>query len=192
MELLRAKKRLTLAQRGHKLLKDKQEELWRHILLLLKRVREKRREVEKELLEVQRRFYIASLYEDPRFFENVILLPSFSLDLKVETKRVLNLTLPELKAEVKELERNYGLFQTSGELEEGIERMKRLFPKLVSLASEEKALQLLFLEMEKTKRRVNALEYLLIPSLLTRVKVIRFRLAEGERQERLRLIRIKR
>ncbi|MEO0102573.1 MAG: V-type ATP synthase subunit D [candidate division WOR-3 bacterium] len=192
MELLRLRRRLNLARRGHKLLKDKEEELMRQILDLLKKVREKRKEVEKNLAEAKKRFYIASLYENPIFSETAFLIPSFTFELKTRLRRVLNLTLPELEVELKELGRNYGFFQTSGELEEGIEMFKKLLPLLLSLAAEEKALSLLFSEITKTKKRVNALEYLLIPSLERGVKFITFKLAEREREDLVRLKRIKR
>jgi V/A-type H+-transporting ATPase subunit D len=97
-----------------------------------------------------------------------------------------------MEAEVKEIGRNYGLFQTSGELEEGIERFKKLLPLLLSLAAEEKALKLLLRELTKTRRRVNALEYILIPSLTNSIKFITFKLAEREREDLVRLKRIKR
>jgi V/A-type H+-transporting ATPase subunit D len=192
MELLRRKRRLSLAQRGHKLLKDKEEELMRHLLSLAKRVREKRKELEKKLSEAKAHFYIASLYENPLFSETAFLIPSFRVDLKTSSRRVLNLFLPEMEAEVKEIGRNYGLFQTSGELEEGIERFKKLLPLLLSLAAEEKALKLLLRELTKTRRRVNALEYILIPSLTNSIKFITFKLAEREREDLVRLKRIKR
>jgi len=192
MELLRRKRRLSLAQRGHKLLKDKEEELMRHLLSLAKRVREKRKELEKKLSEAKAHFYIASLYENPLFSETAFLIPSFRVDLKPSSRRVLNLFLPEMEAEVKEIGRNYGLFQTSGELEEGIERFKKLLPLLLSLAAEEKALKLLLRELTKTRRRVNALEYILIPSLTNSIKFITFKLAEREREDLVRLKRIKR
>jgi len=192
MELLRRKRRLSLAQRGHKLLKDKEEELMRHLLSLAKRVREKRKELEKKLSEAKAHFYIASLYENPLFSETAFLIPSFRVDLKTSSRRVLNLFLPEMEAEVKEIGRNYGLFQTSGELEEGIERFKKLLPVLLSLAAEEKALKLLLRELTKTRRRVNALEYILIPSLTNSIKFITFKLAEREREDLVRLKRIKR
>lgn len=164
----------------------------RQILDLLKKVREKRKEVEKNLAEAKKRFYIASLYENPIFSETAFLIPSFTFELKTRLRRVLNLTLPELEVELKELGRNYGFFQTSGELEEGIEMFKKLLPLLLSLAAEEKALSLLFSEITKTKKRVNALEYLLIPSLERGVKFITFKLAEREREDLVRLKRIKR
>ncbi|MEO0098773.1 MAG: V-type ATP synthase subunit D [candidate division WOR-3 bacterium] len=192
MELLRLKRRLALARRGHKLLKDKEEELMRHILSLLKKVREKRKEVEKNLEEAKKRFYMASLYQNPLFSEAAFLLPSFSFQLKTSSLRVLNLTLPKVEVTWQELGRNYGLFQTSGELEEGIERFKKLLPLLLSLAAEEKALELLLQEREKTRRRVNALEYILIPHLEKGVKFVTFKLAEREREDLLRLKRIKR
>lgn len=192
MELLRLKRRLLLARRGHKLLKDKQEELMRHILLFSKRVQKKRKEVERYLPEAIRRFHIASLYESPQFFETAIVEPSFEVKIKTDKRRILNLTIPEMAVEFLERGRRYGLFQTSGELEEGIERFKRIFPVLVELAAEEKALELLLSEMAKTKRRVNALEYILIPSLEDGVRFIRLKLAETERQDLIRLQRIKR
>jgi len=192
MELLRLKKRLTIARRGHKLLKDKQEELMRHILLLLKEIREKRAMVKRALTEVFLRFNIARLYENPQFFDSAILLPSFEVKVITKERRKLNLLIPQIEVEIIERKRSYGLFQTSGELEEGIEKLKNILPHLLSLAADEKAWQLLLIEMEKTRRRVNALEYILIPTIEKTVKFIRLKLAENEREDLIRLQRIKR
>ncbi len=192
MELLRLKRRLALAKRGHKLLKDKQEELMRHILLLTRKVREKRKEVAEKLSEAIKRFHIARLYENPQFFATAVCEPSFAVAVKTTQKRILSLIIPEMAVTLKELGRRYGLFQTSGELEEGIERFKKILPILIELAAEERALEILLREFERTKRRVNALEYVLIPSLESGVKEIRLKLSETERQDLIRLQRVKR
>ncbi len=164
----------------------------RHILLLLKEIREKRAMVKRALTEVFLRFNIARLYENPQFFDSAILLPSFEVKVITKERRKLNLLIPQIEVEIIERKRSYGLFQTSGELEEGIEKLKNILPHLLSLAADEKAWQLLLIEMEKTRRRVNALEYILIPTIEKTVKFIRLKLAENEREDLIRLQRIKR
>lgn len=191
MELLRLKKRLVIARRGHKLLKDKQEELMNRILALIYKIRELRIEVERELSNVLRRFQYARALMVPRDLSLAFILPGIQLTLESEERRVMNVKIPHLIQKLEGKARCYGFLSTSGELDIALKYLRELTSKLLELAEKEKALELLADEIEKTRRRVNALEFVLIPNIEETVKFITLKLSENERADLTRLMRVK-
>lgn len=191
MELLRLKKRLVIARRGHKLLKDKQEELMNRILALIYKIRDLRLEVEKELAQVMKKFQFARALTFPKDLSLALMLPGIELSLESEPKRVMNIRIPHFIQKIEGTSRCYGFLSTSGELDLALKALQDLLSKLLELAEKEKALELLADEIEKTRRRVNALEFVLIPNIEETVKFITLKLSENERADLTRLMRVK-
>jgi len=191
MQLLKLRRRLGVARRGHKLLKDKQEELMRQILALIEDVRVHRARVEKEMGLVLGRLAVARNSFDPASFDAAVMLPTRQLKVRVETRNILNIKVPVFRKEISGRSRCYGFAATSGELDFALVALEGLLDSLLVLAEKEKTLELLADEMEKTRRRVNALEFVLIPDIEETVKFISLKLAENERGELTRLMRVK-
>ena len=191
MELLRLKKRLVLAHRGHKLLKDKQDELMRQFLDLVDSIRKLREEVEEKFQE-SLRFFLYSRMETPRTsLEEALMIPNKKIDIEIGKKQVLNLQVPVIKSNIEDRARGYGFGNTSGNLDLALLNFKNLFPKFLELAQAEKTLRLVGDEIEKTRRRVNALEYVLIPGLEETRRYIEVKLSEMERGNLTRLMKVK-
>jgi len=191
MELLRLRKRTVLAKRGHKLLKDKQDELMQRLLALVKVVRDLREKVERELEESIKRFLFARAAMEPEFLEEALLLPKKEVSIELDKQRLLNVEVPVFKESVKGIIYCYGFATTSSELDASLLALDKVLESLVELAEKEKTLELIALEIEKTRRRVNALEYILIPALEETLRYITMKLSEMERGNLSRLMRIK-
>ncbi|MFH1218645.1 MAG: V-type ATP synthase subunit D, partial [Candidatus Peregrinibacteria bacterium] len=191
MELLNLKRRLKSAKRGHKLLKDKQDGLMQKFMEIIKEAKASRREVEEKLSQAFKNFMFASSMMIPEILESALLYPSAKVELEVETKNVMSVRIPyfELKQEGDIL--NYGYLQTSGELDMSLSAFQEVFPLLIKLAEIEKQAQRLAAELETTRRRVNALEYKLIPDITETAKFITMKLAEAERSTIVSVMRIK-
>jgi V/A-type H+-transporting ATPase subunit D len=191
MELLRLKKRLVLARRGHKLLKDKQDELMRQFLDLVDSVKGLRKELE-EKFQKSLRYFIHGRMETPRdSIETALMIPTSRIDMEIGKKQVLNLQVPVLKVDIGEFKRSYGFLETGGNIDLSLDLFQKTFPKLLELAQTEKALFLMGDEIEKTRRRVNALEYVLIPELEETRRYIEMKLSEMERGNLTRLMKVK-
>uniref|UniRef100_A0A7C4CAJ7 V-type ATP synthase subunit D n=1 Tax=candidate division WOR-3 bacterium TaxID=2052148 RepID=A0A7C4CAJ7_UNCW3 len=191
MQLMRLKKRLAVARRGHKLLKDKQEELLRRVLALVDEVRDHRRKVEAETARVLGRFALARAAYGPEMLEEAVMLPSRQVSIEFSTERIMNVRVPVFRRQVSGRLRCYGFATTSGELDLALVEFEELLDSLLVLAEKEKALELLAAEVEKTRRRVNALEFVLIPDIVETIKSINLKLAETERGDLTRLMRVK-
>ncbi|OYD15631.1 hypothetical protein CH330_05200 [candidate division WOR-3 bacterium JGI_Cruoil_03_51_56] len=191
MQMMRLKKRLAMAKRGHKLLKDKQEELMRQILSLIEEIRTHREKVEKETGRILGRFAVARNAYDPRFLDEAVMLPTKRVSVSVETRYILNIRVPVFKKEISGKTRCYGFAKTSGELDFALAELDGLLDSLLVLAEKEKTMELLADELGKTKRRVNALEYVVIPDIEETVKFIGLKLSENERGNLTRLMRVK-
>ncbi|MBM3315970.1 V-type ATP synthase subunit D [candidate division WOR-3 bacterium] len=191
MNLMRLKRRLALARRGHKLLKDKQEELMRHILGLVETIRTHREQVESELSGILGRFAIAQAAFGREYLEEALMLPAKRVAVTVTTRNIMNVRVPVFKKEVSGRPRCYGFAYTSSELDFALARLERLLDPLLTMAEKEKTLELLADEMERTRRRVNALEFVLIPGIEETIKFIHLKLAETERGDLTRLMRVK-
>ncbi|CBZ04521.1 V-type ATP synthase subunit D [Clostridium botulinum] len=196
MELTKLKKRLTTASRGHKLLKDKQDELMRRFIGMIKKNNELRKDVEKELEGSFKDFLMASAVMSPEFLEEAVAYPKESISVDVKKQNIMSVNVPVFDFKRK-LEGDkgsifpYGFANTSAELDGAIEKLYGILPKLLELAKVEKACQLMADEIEKTRRRVNALEYMTIPQLEETIKFIQMKLDENERSTVTRLMKIK-
>ena len=191
MELLRLRKRVGLARRGHKLLKDKQDELMRRFLELLARTRELREEVERELAEAYWNYSYASATMAPHVMDVAFTLSPAKLSVLTKTVQVMNLRTPSFTVNLSGEVFGYGYTFTSGALDLALERYQKVLPKMVELAEREKGLEMLSEEIEKTRRRVNALEYVLIPNLEETIRYITLRLSEMERGALTRIMKVK-
>ncbi|KEH97849.1 V-type ATP synthase subunit D [Clostridium massiliodielmoense] len=196
MELTRLKKRLTTATRGHKLLKDKQDELMRRFIDLVKYNNELRKDVEDKLKNSLKDFVMARALMSSEILEEAIMYPKEKISLDVNTKNIMSVNVPQMKFK-RLLEGDngsiypYGYSNTSAELDDAIEMLYGILPKLLELAEVEKSTQLMADEIEKTRRRVNALEYMTIPQLEETIKYIQMKLEENERGALTRLMKVK-
>ena len=196
MELSKLKKRLATSKRSHKLLKDKQDELMRQFINLIKYNNKIRAEVEKELGESLKDFVMARAVMSSEFLEEAIAYPKENIKVEVGTKNVMSVNVPIMNFK-RELEGDegsiypYGFMNTSAELDDAIGKLYRVLPRLLELAEVEKSGQLMADEIEKTRRRVNALEYMTIPQLEETIKYIRMKLDENERGALTRLMKVK-
>ena len=194
MALSELKLRLVTAKRGHKLLKDKQDELMRQFINLIKENKKLRMEVEKELSESFKSFLLASATMSPLFLESAVSFPKEKLSVEIKSKNIMSVDVPEMKFVKEEMEGSifpYGFVQTSAELDDTVIKLQKVLDNLLSLAEIEKSCQLMADEIEKTRRRVNALEYSTIPNLEETVKDIRMKLDENERATITRLMKVK-
>ena len=194
MALSELKLRLVTAKRGHKLLKDKQDELMRQFIKLIKENKKLRVEVEKELSESFKSFLLASATMSPLFLESAVSFPKEKLSVEIKSKNIMSVNVPEMKFVKEEMEGSifpYGFVQTSAELDDTVIKLQKVLDNLLSLAEIEKSCQLMADEIEKTRRRVNALEYSTIPNLEETVKDIRMKLDENERATITRLMKVK-
>lgn len=197
MELSNLKRRLVTAKRGHKLLKDKQDELMRKFIELIKRNKELRVEVEKELSQSFKDFLIASAVMSPQMLEEAVAFPNEKINVDITMKNIMSVYVPimNFKREMQNEDEGsiypYGYAQTSSELDDAILKLYNILSKLLELAEVEKSCQLMADEIEKTRRRVNALEYRTIPDLEVTIKYIRMKLDENERSTITRLMKVK-
>ncbi|MCD6245471.1 V-type ATP synthase subunit D [candidate division WOR-3 bacterium] len=191
MELLQMKKKLIIAKKGHKLLKDKEDELMRQLLEMIKSIRELRKEVENEISSVVGRYQFAKASMNKETEDEIFLIPTKKIDISVIEKNLMSVRVPEFTKEVEGKIRSYGYAFTSGELDASLLALDKIMEKVVSLAEKEKTIQLLADEIEKTRRRVNALEYIMIPNIEDTIKYISQRLAEIERSNTTRLMKVK-
>ncbi|MBD3369352.1 V-type ATP synthase subunit D [Candidatus Fermentibacteria bacterium] len=191
MELLRLRRKVSLAERGHKLLKDKLDELMRQFKLLIAKYMGEREDLEKELMGAYAEFLFARAGMEEAGILDALRYPGAEASITTSIRRVMNLQLPVFEVEVEGDVRNYGMFDTPAELDDALEVYRRLLPRLVALAQQEKAISLLADEIDTTRRRVNALEYKLIPELQETISDIRLKLDEMERSNLTRLMKVK-
>ena len=193
MALSNLKGRLVTAKRGHKLLKDKQDELMRRFIEMIRKNKKLRLE-EEELSNSFKSFLLASAVMSPEFLEQAVAFPKEQVSVAIETKNVMSVNIPKMKFDRTESSGAifpYGYAQTSSELDDAILELHSVMDKLLELAEVEKACQLMADEIEKTRRRVNALEYRTIPDLEETIKFIRMKLDENERATITRLMKVK-
>ena len=195
MELKKMKIRYANARRGHKLLKDKRDGLMKQFLETVRQNKELRERVEAALSGVYDSLAIAGAVSGPRVLEESLMLPKKQGKLDVCYRNVMSVTVPEFELEVigKDAQDsyNYGLAFTSGELDASLAQMSSVMEDMIALAQSEKTVQLLAQEIEKTRRRVNALEYIMIPKYLATIKSIKMKLDENDRGNTTRLMKVK-
>jgi len=196
MELSKLKKTLATSTRSHKLLKDKQDELMRQFISLVKYNNKLRKEVEAQLESSLKDFVMARAVMSSEFLEEAIIYPKEHISVEVTEKNIMSVSVPVMNFK-RQLEGDegsiypYGFANTSSELDDTLSKLYGILPQLLELAEVEKACQLMADEIEKTRRRVNALEYRTIPDYVETIKYIRMRLDENERAATTRLMKVK-
>lgn len=193
MELKKLKTRLATAVRGHKLLKDKSDEMIRRFSVILKEDAALRKEVEKELAETLKQFSVARSVTPSYSAETAFAMPSVAVKANCSTQSIMGVDVPqvELIEEKRSDSLPYAFSEITSEADYSVERISKLLPRLIKLAETEKAVRLLADEIERNKRRVNALEYIMIPQLEETIKYIRDKLDENERAAIVRLMKVK-
>lgn len=195
MELKKVQARYTTARRGHKLLKDKRDELMKRFLEVVREDKELRIRVEAALGAVHNSFSIASAVSSPQMLKEAMLLPKREGRLDVTYRNLMSVTIPvyslEVTGEGGSDSYNYGMAFTSGELDASLRELNGILTDLVRMAELEKTAQMLAEEIEKTRRRVNALEYIMMPRYLETIKTIKMKLEENERGNTTRLMKVK-
>ena len=195
MVLNQLKGRLKTARRGHKLLKDKRDELMRQFMEVVKKNKELRLRVEAGLTEAFGALTVASAVMSPEMLEQALMYPRQSVELSVGFKNVMSVDVPEYSFSTSNADPGeiypYGFAQTSGELDIAMQSMSRVFEDMLELAQIEKTMQLLAEEIEKTRRRVNALEYVMIPDMKENIKFISMKLEENDLSTKVRLMKVK-
>jgi V/A-type H+-transporting ATPase subunit D len=191
MELLRLKKRLNLAWRGHKLLKDKRDELMRQLLEVIDEVKELRLSIEKEFQSIVERFVLEKASIGPYQVEQELLLPVKKISVSISKRNIIGVHVPVYAKEVSGDIIPYGYMNTSGEMDIALNDFDKSIENLLDLAEKEKAVQLMAMEIEETRRRVNVLEYKLIPSIIETIRFITMKLDEIERSNTVRLMKVK-
>ena len=195
MELTRLKGKLRTAQRGHKLLKDKRDELMKQFLETVREVRSLRAEVEEDLMKVHGAFTVASALMSAQALEQALMYPKQSVELTMTFQNVMSVNVPIYDFQTKTKSDSdiypYGFAATSGELDAAVDALGHVFRKMLKLAQIEKSAQLMAEEIEKTRRRVNALEYVKIPEMQENIKYITMKLEENERANTIRLMKVK-
>ena len=194
MELSRLRKRLGTATRGHKLLKDKQDELVRQFILLVKKNQELRKKMDSSLQKGMKEYVLASSVIPDHVLEEAFSIPFNKVSLDVQTKSIMNTEVPVLNTMYQEDsdvdDFSYGFVSTTSELDLSLDYLDSMLPLMLQLAEIEKTCQLIAKEIETTKRRVNALEYLTIPNLTETIAHIENTLDENERGNVTRLMKV--
>ena len=195
MELTRLKGRLRTAVRGHRLLKDKRDELMRQFFLIVRENKALRAKVEAGIEEANRAMTVASSVMSPEMLQQALLYPKQSATLDMTFKNIMSVSVPIYEFHTKSEDAAsiypYGFAQTSGELDDALGALASVFQDMLELAQAEKKTQLLASEIEKTRRRVNALEYVMIPDLQETIRYITMKLEENERGSLTRLMKVK-
>lgn len=204
MELTRLKKRLKTARRGHKLLKDKRDELMKRFLEIVKDNKALREQVEESVLRLHKSFTVAAALSSPAVLEEALMVPKTEGSLHVGEKNLMSVSIPVFNYEIKsttetsaEFMNNegelypYGFAFTTGDLDDAVRETASMLPALIRLAEVEKTAALLADEIEKTRRRVNALEYIMIPGFEKTIKEITMKLDENDRGNLTRLMKVK-
>ena len=195
MELTNLKRRLTTARKGHRLLKDKRDELMRRFLILVRENKELRRRVEAAVDEANSHMLVARSVMSSEELDTAMMLPAREASLEVSEKNVMSVILPEYQVTFNSSNEgdiySYGFAYTSSDLDRGVKFLSEILPDMLRLAELEKSCQLMADEIEKTRRRVNALEHVLIPQYEETIKYIIMKLDENERSSTTRLMKIK-
>lgn len=195
MVLNQQKARLKTARKGHKLMKDKCDELMRQFMDVVKLNKQLRTRVEDGLTAAFASLQVASSIMSPDMLEQALLYPRQSVELGLKYKNIMSVNVPQYSFHTRNDDPTeiypYGFAQTSGELDDALDKLARVFQDMLELAQVEKTMQLLAEEIEKTRRRVNALEYVMIPELEGNIKYISMKLEENENSTKVRLLKVK-
>ncbi|BET05086.1 MULTISPECIES: V-type ATP synthase subunit D [Lactobacillales] len=193
MELNNLKERLKTAERGHKLLKDKRDELMRRFISLIRENNQLRKEVESYLIDNLKSFAVAKSLKNSQMVEELFSIPSKEIELFVEKENIMSVTVPRMHMNITSQNENseYSYLSSNSEMDDVFATMNSLIDKLLRLAEVEKTCQLMADEIEKTRRRVNGLEYSIIPNLSETIHYIELKLEEAERANLVRIMKVK-
>ena len=195
MELTRTKRKLVTAIRGHKLLKDKRDELMRQFLELVRVNKVLREKVEQGLAAAAGNFALARATMTGEMVDTALLAPSQEVSVEAGERNVMSVMVPEFEIQTRSADESniysYGLAFTSSDLDYAVKSLADVLPDMLKLAEVEKSCQLMAAEIEKTRRRVNALEYVMIPEMQETIKFITMKLDENERSSQIRLMKVK-
>ena len=195
MELTRLKKKLVTASRGHKLLKDKRDELMRQFLDMARENMELRKKVEAGIKAANTNFVIAKAGMNEQTLSTALMAPKQEVRVALGDRNVMSVDIPVYDYKTKSANSNdiysYGFAFTSGELDDAVKSLSDILPDMLRLAEVEKSCQMLAAEIEKTRRRVNALEHVIIPETREGIKYISMKLDENERSTQVRLMKVK-
>lgn len=195
MELTNLKRKLVTARRGHKLLKDKRDELMRRFLDLVRENKKLRIEVEEGIKQANAAMSVARCVMSDKALDVALMLPTQEMSLEVGEKNVMSVMIPVFDVRFKTADENdiysYGFAETSGDLDTAVKSLSDIMPKMIRLAEIEKSCRLMADEIEKTRRRVNALEHVMIPQYEETIKYISMKLDENERSTTTRLMKVK-
>ncbi|MEE0955998.1 MAG: V-type ATP synthase subunit D [Eubacterium sp.] len=195
MELTRLKKKLLTARKGHKLLKDKRDELMRQFLEMVRENRALRVKVEAAIKEANKSLALARSSMSDEAVRVAFMSPKQRVTLDVDYKNIMSVEVPEYSFQTRTSNPNdiysYGFAFTSADLDDGVMKLSEILPDLLKLAETEKSCQLMAAEIEKTRRRVNALEHVMIPDMERSIKEITMKLDEAERSSQSRLMKVK-
>lgn len=195
MQLSKLKKQLSTAVRGHKMLKDKRDELMRQFLDLVKETKELRAKVEKELSECNAHFVNASAVMSKEALDASLMSPKQQVNIETTSRNVMSVEIPQFESDTRTSNSGdifpYGFAFTSFELDDAVMSLNNILPDLIKLAEYEKSCELMSAEIEKTRRRVNSLEHVMIPRYRDTIKYISMKLEENDRSSRTRLMKVK-
>lgn len=195
MQLQKLKKQLTTAVRGHKMLKDKRDELMRQFLDLIKETRELREKVERELEECNAHFVNASAVMSKQALDASLMSPKQQVSVEIDSKNVMSVETPVFTTSTRTNDEGdifpYGFAFTSFELDDAVMSLNDILPDMIRLAQIEKSCEMMSAEIEKTRRRVNSLEHVMIPRYRDTIKYISMKLEENDRSSRTRLMKVK-
>jgi V/A-type H+-transporting ATPase subunit D len=195
MELTKLKKKLVTAVRGHKLLKDKRDELMRQFLDLVRENKALREKVEAGIAAANKNFVLARAGMADEVLNVALMAPRQEVYLDTDTRNVMSVNIPVLEYKTKTPDANdiysYGFAFTSSDLDDAVKSLQDILPEMLRLAEIEKSCQLMAAEIEKTRRRVNALEHVMIPEMRAKIKYIIMKLDENERSTQIRLMKVK-
>ena len=190
MELLRLRKRVALASRGHRLLSEKRDEISRQLIQIARDIQPLREKVEKELSQTFRRFMLARAGTEPEEVKAALAVPTKKFKMVMDFASVMNVKVPHLGKEMEGEILCYGYAATSGEMDVALLSLERAFDSLIELAEKEKQARLLAVELQMTRRRVNVLEHVVIPETKETIKFINSKLSEADRDNTTRLMKI--
>ena len=195
MQLNTLKKRLATSRRGHKLLKDKRDELMRQFMLLVRENKELRRKVEAALHNANAHFAMAQAVMPREVVDTALLAPKQEVELQLSTRNIMSVDVPQFAIQMRSEDPAdiyaYGLSGTYSDLDDSVYLLAELLPDMLRLAEVEKACQLMAVEIEKTRRRVNALEHVMIPQLEETIRYITMKLEENDNATKVRLLKVK-
>lgn len=194
-ELSKMKKKLLTARKGHKLLKDKRDEMMRQFLDIVRETKELREKVESSVKKSHKGFVLARASMSKESLRSALMLPNQEIMLEVNKKNVMSVDIPQFVTKLRNpdeaLKYSYGFALTSADLDDAVDNLSNILPDMVKLAEKEKSCKLLADEIEKTRRRVNALEHVVIPSTEENIRYITMKLDENERSTQVRLMKVK-